>query len=159
DVVADIGPDEAVRAAYRHIRNGSDDACHTPHEPRFETTRYRPRVVAAFPMVNRPTILSEGPFDEPVQTNLVVFSDTRELAGLVSMVMKGAADFTIVIAASSKGAGRVLYCAAEAASVRGNVYRFNPDEEAATAIDFPRPPGDYPAGIRPAAPFRDWCDS
>jgi len=35
--------------------------------------RYRSRVLSAFPMPNRPTVLAKGSFAAPVQANLVIF--------------------------------------------------------------------------------------
>ncbi len=162
DVVPELRVEDAVGAAYRHLRAGTAEDCHTPHEPRFGTGRYRPRVLSAFPMTSRPTVLSAGPFDAPVQANLVVCRGTAQpaLAWLVSLVVKQVADFTLAIRASGARAGEVLYCAAEAASAcSANVYLFSPDEPPAVRIDFPRPVTDYPPGIRPATPFRDWLDS
>lgn len=154
DVVPQLSAEAAVSALYRHLRNGTGGICHTAHDPLFARGRYRPRVVSAFPTINRPTLLAPGPFDEPVQANLVIFRDTKELAWLVSSHVKGVADFTLVIRAS--GESDVLYCAAEAASAcRANVYLFNAGE-GASEVEFPRPLTDYPPGIRPANPFRAW---
>jgi extracellular elastinolytic metalloproteinase len=152
---------KAVLAAYGHVRDGTGSRCHTPHAPRFVGRRYRPTVVASFPMPNRPTVLTPGPFGEPVQANLVIARESVRLAWVVSLYVRRVADFTIVVAASGEDAGRVLYCAVEAASVvcTGNVYRFNPDEEPSVEMRFPRPFGDYPAGIRPTADFPDWVES
>ena len=160
DIVPRIGPEAAARAAFLHVRDGSGEWCHTPHEP-ASLRGYRPRVVVAFPMPNRPTVLSPGPFDEPVQANLVLHRDTVRLAWLVCLYLEGVADYTIVVAASGDDAGAVLSCAVEAASAvcSADVYLFNPDEAPRVQTTFPRPPADYPLGIRPASAFRDWVES
>jgi len=159
--ISDISPRQAVLAAYRHVQAGEAEQCHTPHAPRLARRRYQPRVVAAFPMPNRPTVLTAGPFGEPVQTNLVIFRDSVRLAWLVWMYIKSVADFTLVIAASGHDAGKVLYCAVEAASAActADVYLFNPDEAARVSMTFPRAVGDYPPGLVPAGlNFHDWVE-
>jgi len=165
DVIPDLGAEEAVRAAFRHVRTGGAEDCHTPHAPLFAKKRYRPRVISAFPMPNRPAVLSEGPFDEPVQANLVVFveSDRQSsdpnpvLAWLVSLHVKHVTDFTIAVAASGDDAGAILYCAAVAATACiASVFLFSKGEPPAKDIVFPRPGADYPPGIRPANVFGDW---
>lgn len=160
-VVPRLSVVRAVSAAFRHIRNGGTERCHTPHPPRFANRRYRPSIVSAFPMPNRPTVLSRGPFGEPVQANLVIHRDTRRLAWLVWMYVEHIADYTTVIAANGEHAGEVLYCAVEAASAicSAHVYLFNPDEGQPVEILFPRPIADYPAGIRPGTNFREWVES
>lgn len=159
DVVPSLESTAAARVAFGHVRMGTGDACHTAHEPSFEERRYRPRVVAAFPMPNRPTVLTRGPFHEPVQANLVLFSGEAPpvLAWLVVAAAKNVADFTILVAASGNRAGEVLYCTAEAASATciASVFPFSAGEQARD-IPFPRPIADYPPGIRPSTPFRDW---
>lgn len=137
DVVPSLAADEAARIAFRHLREGANEACHADHAPLFAGRRYRPRVVSAFPMPNRPTVLATGPFREPVQASLVVFAETKSIAWLVSLAVERVADFSIVVG----DGGEVVYCTAEAASAacRGNVYRFNPDE-ALVEADFP---GDW----------------
>ncbi|HVR37914.1 MAG TPA: M36 family metallopeptidase [Thermoanaerobaculia bacterium] len=159
DVVPLIGPEEAAAIAYDHLRSGSIEICHAPHEPRFERGRYKPRVVAAFPMPNRPTVIAAGPFAEPVQANLVIFRDTRTLAWLVWMYVDRVADFTIVVGASGDDAHAILYCAAESASAicSGKVYLFNPGEGQPVPMTFPRPLADYP--FAPTTAFRDWVDT
>lgn len=160
-IVPEIGVEAAVQKAYQHLQKGSGKSCHTPHQPLYETRRYRPRTVVAFPMVNRPTVLSPGPFDKPVQANLVVFTRTTRpaLAWLVSFVVRQVADFTLAIGAAGNATGKVLYCAAEAASAcSANVYLFSPDEPPAVSVAFPRPLTDYPPALRPAAPFNAWID-
>lgn len=156
DVVPRLGPEDAASNAWLHLRAGADERCHTAHDPLFESGRYRARVVSAFPMTNRPTVLSAGPFDAPVQANLVVFRG-EALAWLVTLVVKQVADFTIAVDATS---GEVLYCAAEAASAlcTATVFLFNPDEPPPVQVALPRPPDDYPPGLRPSQPFSDWCD-
>jgi extracellular elastinolytic metalloproteinase len=158
DRVPTIGAQMAALAAYRHLREGTSERCHTPHEPLFERGRYRPRVVSAFPMPNRPTVVSAGPFSAPVQADLVVFSsDKPALAWLVSAAVAGVAHFTLIIRASGDAAGELLYCAKEAASVcRADVYLFSPDEPRAT-VEFPRPLDEYPPGFGPPA-FLGWLD-
>lgn len=160
DVIPKVGAKEAARAAFRHLHQGSATTCHTKHAPLFTDRRYRPRMLAAFPMPNRPTVLTAGPFSAPVQANLVIFSGAKTLAWLVTCVVRHRADFTLLIGASGDHAGDVLYCAAEAASAacRALVYLFNPSEAPATEVDFPRPPADYPPGIRPQTVFHDWVD-
>jgi extracellular elastinolytic metalloproteinase len=156
DVVPEIGVEAAVRAAVRHLWRGSDERCHTPHEP-IDGMRYRSRVISAFPMPNRPTVLAKGSFAAPVQANLVIFrdGDRPRLAWLVSLVVKQVADFTVIVSAKGKRL-RVLDCAAEAASACiARVFPFSAGEPAIDSV-FPRPAADYPAGIRPAQPFRDW---
>lgn len=158
DVVPEIGVEAAVRTAVRHLRRGSDQRCHTPHEP-VDRLRYRSRVMSAFPMPNRPTVLAKGAFDAPVQANLAIFrdGDQPQLAWLVSLVVKHVADFTIVVSATGKQP-RVLDCAAEAASACiARVFPFSAGEPAVDSL-FPRPLADYPAGIRPLQPFRDWVE-
>jgi len=160
DVVPVIGPIVAARAAFRHLRDGSGGFCHTAHAPMFESRGYLPRVVSAFPMPARPTVVSAGPFDEPVQTNLVIFtsgSDAPRLGWLVSLHVDTVASFTVVVSAEEKRP-RVLYCAAEAASVSASVFPFSAGEPA-VVMPFPRPVTDYPVGVRPADPFRDWVES
>lgn len=161
DVVPAIDVASAVRAAFRHIRDGSENLCPTPHEGLFKRVRYRPRIVSAFPIPNRPTVLSAGPFDDPVQANLVIFreDDRVDLGWLVSLVVKQVADFTMVVSASGKRP-RVLYCAAEAASAcLGSVFLFSAGEPPAMDVMFPRPVSDYPPGLRAASGFRDWVDN
>jgi extracellular elastinolytic metalloproteinase len=158
DVVPQIGVEAAVRAAVRHLRRGTEQRCHTAHEP-IDRLRYRSRVLSAFPMPNRPTVLAAGPFDAPVQANLVLFrdGDQPQLAWLVSLVIKRIADFTLVVSATGKKP-RVLDCAAEAASACiARVFPFHAGEPAIDSM-FPRPATDYPPGIRPLEPFRDWVE-
>jgi extracellular elastinolytic metalloproteinase len=160
DIVPDIGPQTALAEAFRHLRRGTPTLCHTPHELHFVGTRYRPEVVSAFPMVNRPTVLSPGPFDAPPQANLVIFRGRRKLvlAWLVSLFIKQIADFTIVISAKGKRP-KVLDCAAEAASACvASVFPFSAGEPPPQDVMFPRPPADYPPGIRPANNFSDWVE-
>jgi extracellular elastinolytic metalloproteinase len=158
-VIPAIGPEQAVESALRHLRTGTGARCHTAHERLFRKVRYSPAVVAAFPMPNRPTVVTQGPFAEPVQLNLVLLSGERlALAWLITLVIDRVGDFTIAVSAAGRNAGKVLYCALEAASAcRGTVYLFNPDEAGPVVIDFPRPVADYPAGIRPAS-FRNWVE-
>jgi extracellular elastinolytic metalloproteinase len=158
DVVPEIGVDVAVRAAIRHLRRESDGFCHTPHDA-IDCGRYRSRVLSAFPMPNRPTVLAKGAFGAPVQANLVIFRDGEQprLAWLVSLVVKHVADFTVVVTAKGKRP-RVLDCAAEAASACvARVFPFSAGEPAVDSL-FPRPAADYPPAIRPAQPFRDWVE-
>ena len=160
DVVPAISPEAAARAAFRHVRSGTEERCHTPHPPLFERRSYRPRVLSAFPMPNRPTVLSAGPFDGPVQVHLVVFRRDRQpavLAWLVSLVVKQVADFTLVVSATGKKP-RILDCAAEAASALAGVFLFNAGEPPPVDVMFPRPVADYPPGIRPAGVFPDWVE-
>ena len=158
DPLPAIGAQTAALAAYRHLRRGTCDLCHTPHEPLFERSRYRPRVVSAFAMPNRPTLVSAGPFAGPVQAELVVFtSEEPALGWLVSAAVAGVARFWLIVRANGDDAGELLYCAAAAASAcRAEVYLFSPDEPR-VVVEIPRPLGDYPPGFAPA-PFRNWLD-
>jgi extracellular elastinolytic metalloproteinase len=163
DVVPDLAAAEAVRLAVRHLRQGGGTLCHTPHDPQLLGRRYVPRLLSAFPMVNRPTVFTKGPFHEPVQSNLVLHraGETLTLAWLVMMALDGVADFAVVIGAAGERSRELLACAAESASAvcRAAVYLFSPADGPPVTIDFPRPPGDYPPSIRPGNPFRDWIDA
>lgn len=157
DVIPDISVEKAVRAAFRHVRAGSRGECHTPHPTLFWDRGYRPRVVSAFPMANRPTVLSPGPFGEPVMAHLVILCEPApQLAWLVSMHVKNVVDFTIAVAARGRTAA-ILYCAAVSASACiAKVFAFGKGEPPAKDFVFPRPADHYPPGIRPGSSFRDW---
>ncbi|HJQ36799.1 MAG TPA: M36 family metallopeptidase [Thermoanaerobaculia bacterium] len=157
EVIPDIGVEKAVRAAFRHVRAGGNGGCHTPHATLFWDRGFRPRVVSSFPMANRPTVLTPGPFDEPVMAHLVVLCEPRPvLAWLVSMHVKDVVDFTIAVAAHGKTAA-ILDCAAVSASACiASVFAFGKGEPPARDFVFPRPLAHYPPGLRPAADFRDW---
>lgn len=159
DVVPGISAEKAVSAAFRHVQAGGGGGCHTPHEALFANKRYRPGVVSAFPMPSRPTVLSGGPFDEPVMAYLVVLCEPQPvLAWLVSLHVEHVTDFTIAVAAHGANGG-ILYCAAVAATACiASVFAFSKGEPPAKDFLFPRPVDHYPPGIRPdpAKPFRDW---
>jgi extracellular elastinolytic metalloproteinase len=151
----------AVRRAYQHVRNGTGEICHTPHEPLLTDIGYRPSIYATFSMPSRPTVLTRGPFAKAPQAKLVITRDSGRLGWLVSMYVRGKVNFNIVIAATGRDAGALLYCGAEAASVvcTANVYRFNPAFEPAVEVTFPRPLSDYPANLQNGAfTIRDWVD-
>lgn len=159
ELVPKLGATAAMRRAYEHVKNGSTETCHTPHETGLMTGGYRPTIHAAFSMPSRPTVLSRGPFSKPPQAKLVIARETRRLGWLISMFVRGKATFNIVVAATGRDAGAILYCAAEAASAvcTASVYRFNPAFEARVEMTFPRPLTDYPASLQTAA-FKvgDW---
>ncbi|HYI12916.1 MAG TPA: M36 family metallopeptidase [Thermoanaerobaculia bacterium] len=162
ETVPSIAGVDAVVAAFRHVREGTCPVCHRDHEPHFVKRGYRPRLLATFPMPNRPSVFSKGPFDELPAANLVLYSRLTppRVAWAVTLTIEGVDEFTVVVDATEKRAGTILSCAPEAASATcsASVYLFNPAEAAATAMTFPRAPADYPASIRPANAFSDWVE-
>lgn len=158
DIIPEIPARDAVTAAFRHVRNGSSGPCELTHAPLFAMRRYRPRLIAAFPMPPRPTVFSRGPFSDAVTANLILFSRRNPpvLAWLVTLSVERVVEFTIIVAATEGEEEPILYCVAEAASVAADVYLLNPAEGGPSRVNFPRNLQDYPASIRPATAFSNW---
>lgn len=158
-VIPSLRVEDAARLACEHVREGRRSMCRTPHPPRASFPAGAPRIEAAFPMNDRPTVLRVRAWRQPLQAHLVLFRSSRTLAlaWLVSVPLEGEAEFTIAIMASGPRRGRLAYCAAEAASAcTAEVLLFDGADPARVVVSFPRPPVDYPPGMRPAAAFADW---
>ena len=114
----------------------------------IDVTGFAPAVVAGFPLAARPTVVTKGPFENPIPAYLLVFyhPDGPRLAWHVTLTFPDYQDQYIVIVSADQKAGEILYARSTMlhALGRGNVYEHNPAETPRRMIDFPRPLADYP---------------
>jgi len=125
---------------------------------------YEPSVQQVFPKPDRLTIVSPGPFEEPIPARLVVFyqGPTAPLGWHVLITLPGHLDqYAVIIRADDPQHPEVLYCKSTMRSltVEGKVFTQSPSRTPWATVNFPRAAADYPQvlnGIPPAFPT-DWC--
>ncbi|HEX9990710.1 MAG TPA: M36 family metallopeptidase [Chloroflexia bacterium] len=115
--------------------------------------RYRPRILASFPHPSRPTVLSRGPFADPVTAHLVIFpvDGTAHLAWWLTVKLRQQIGEYDLLVAADGVEPEVLYCKSLLCSVRavGNVFVPFPPPGGFRIENFPRPLAGLPRFIRP----------
>ncbi len=179
DIEPKVGAAEAVLAAARYIASPPPaelepevDAFGEPViDPPFLLGDYTPRVLASFPLPNRPTVLEKGPFADSPKAELVVFytAPNPRLGWEIQLTLPGlVAQYDLVVAADEKENPEILFCDNTVRSIReviANVYTSRPDVDphldVRTLVPLPRPLTDYPAEpvspLPPEFPF-GWVD-
>jgi len=131
---------------------------------RIDLSGYTPTVQQAFSKPDRPTIVSPGPFEEPIPAKLVIFyqGPTTRLGWHVLLTLPAHQDqYAVIVAADRPRSDEVLYCKStmHSAAVRGRVFTESPGRTPRAEFGFPRPAADYPEVLHqlptgfPAA----WC--
>ncbi|WP_406099759.1 M36 family metallopeptidase [Streptomyces sp. NBC_01013] len=154
EVSIQVPVETAVHNATIHVSTFDDDS------PDAEDLFGLPKVLARFTdLADQPTVLQQGPTNEPIMAQLTWIPTTTELRlawdiTLGISELQGA--FRVAVDA---GTGAILYSSQLVASAacRGNVYRADPDLPR-TLVDFPLGWQSYdfevPADLPPAPP--DW---
>jgi extracellular elastinolytic metalloproteinase len=132
--------------------------------PVLKPARFRPRILASFPHPNRPTVLHQGPFAEPIPAHLVLFpvgSRVRLSWCLTLTLPEHWGEYDLVISADQPEP-EILYCRSILASVaaRGKVFQPFPGPPASRQQPFPAPAAGLPRFLREPVqgfPF-DWVD-
>ena len=121
-------------------------------------------VQQTFSQPDHPTVVSPGPFAEPIPARLVIFyqGPTTRLGWHVLLTLPGYQDqYAVIVAADRPQATEVLYCKStmNSATVRGSVFTESPGRTPRAEFAFPRPAIDYPELLnpRPASFPADWC--
>lgn len=160
----------AVRRAAEHLAGSRGAARHSEfgnveEPPRIDIGDFQPRVLSAFALPTRPTVVEKGPFEDVIPAHLVVFAHPAgaRLAWHVVLTFPGHVDKYVVLISADDNPGEVLYCRSVMTNVRsrGRVWEFSPGAAAERRLlEFPRPLADYP--VTPAAPIAgfpaDWID-
>lgn len=153
--VPTLGAIAAVKAAAQHLAStGHGEEVHTPYGPAgpvptVSVDGYAPEVTSAFPMLaSQPTVLTKGPFENPVPAHLVVFVEQSgpRLAWYIVVTLADYADQYVVMVAADKAEPELLYSKStmNRVSARALVFEFNPGLSLRKEIAFPRPLSDYP---------------
>jgi hypothetical protein len=130
--------------------------------PGVNVQGFKPSIVAGFPLPSRATVVTQGPFENPIPAYLLVFYHPAgpRLGWHVTLTLPNYEDQYVVIVAADRGQGEVLYSKSTmtGALARGSVYEQNPADTPRRMIDFPRPISDYP--VMPSSPLvgfpSDW---
>lgn len=174
-VVPSLTAAQAATIAINHLAANLNG--HTAHshwgpssvEFNFDVSQVDPKVVAVFPMPNRPTVLETQPFDSPIAAHLVWFyagknhhhKDQLHLGWFLDITTPGfTAQYHVIVGAGEDQESNILFAieasrsatqgqsAAQVNSVSGNVYVENPGPnntvDTRKLIRFPRPVNDYP---------------
>jgi extracellular elastinolytic metalloproteinase len=151
---------DAVRRATAHFaatggetvkdRFGEDSVV-----PRLQVNGYVPEILTSFNLANRPTVLSQGPFEKPLPAHLIIFLQPAKprLAWHIVATFLDYTDQYVIIVSADDQPGEILYCISTLhhANARGNVYELSPGLRPRTIVSFPRPIADYP--VMPSAPL------
>src|SRR5262249_18588154 len=150
-----LGVEAAVLKAAQHLANTGAGEKHRDMFgqeallPMIDVKGYEPEVVAGVPPGARPTGFAQGPLQNPIPAQLVIFRQPQaaRLAWYAVFTFPGYTDQYTVIVAADVPDGEILYCKStmRRAAARGNVFEFSPGVAPRRLIDFPRPVADYPA--------------
>lgn len=133
--------------------------------PTVDIKDFVPEIIAGFPLPSRATVLTKGPFENPIPAYLLIFNqpEASRLAWHAVFTFAGYEDqYTVIVAADNQD-GEILYSKStmHRAAARGLVYEFSPGIANRLMIDFPRPLTDYPA--MPGTPMSgfpgDWVET
>lgn len=161
---------EAVLKAAQHIASTGQGHTHNDQfkrshvTPAIDVSKYVPEVVAGFPLSERPTVLSKGPFENLISAHLLIFNqpDRVRLAWHIVLTLPDYVDQFVVIVSADEPKAEILYSKSTVQRVkaRGRVYEFSPKIADRRLVDFPRPLSDYPAmATMPLVAFPpDWVD-
>ncbi len=145
----------AVRVAAIYLRAGW---------PQVKAS-FKPKTLAAFARPSCPTVLSQGPFADPVPAELALFAagPRPRLAWCLTLTLPDrAAEYDFLVSADRRESPEIFYCRNIFSSVlaRGNVFIPFPRPEARRVQPFPAGLQGLPRFLRPVVngfPF-DWVD-
>lgn len=138
----------ALIVATRHLAGTGERAadCDEPHEEFVVPRRYRPRIVAAFPLPSRPTVFSRGPYAQHVRAELTVHE--QGLAWLITAYPSEHDQHLLLVDARD---GAVLFCRRNTPrGCTGSVLLFDPNR-ARELVSFPCDPAFFPAALQAQA--------
>ena len=171
DTTPQIDAPQAVLVAANYVAapenqaSGGVDGWGQPVAPvRIDLSGYMPTVQQAFSKPDRPTIVSSGPFEEPIPAKLVIFyqGPTTRLGWHVLLTLPVHQDqYAVIVAADRPQSDEVLYCKStmHSAAVRGKVFTESPGRTPLANFVFPRPAADYPVVLHqlPSGFPAAWC--
>jgi extracellular elastinolytic metalloproteinase len=127
--------------------------------------RYKPRILASFPLPCRPTVLSRGPFANPIPAHLVIFPIRRgaRLAWWLTVRLREQHGEYDLLVTADHPEPEILYCRSLLCSAQavGTVFAPFPLPGGSRVESFPRPVANLPQFIRPLPPNFpfEWVDS
>src|SRR5207244_5868958 len=132
-----IGAAAAVQAAVQHLAStGHGEQVHSPYGPSdplppVSAAGYVPEVISAFPtLASQPTVLTKGPFENPIPAHLLIFveRDRPRLAWSMVVTLADYVDQYMLLVAADKADGEILYSKSTMnhATARGLVFEYSP---------------------------------
>lgn len=163
---------QAVTAMLQHIADPSNiektvDEWGQPNIPiNIDISDYIPKIEAVFSLLpSRPTVLSKGPFAEPITAHLVLFykNPDARLGWYLRIVMPDHLEQYEAIVSADQTNPEILLFQNLASTIRGtgSVYKENPGAANRQKIIFPQNLTDYPLVPSANLPTHfpgHWCD-
>lgn len=125
------------------------------------------KVLAAFPLPSRPSVLEKPRIEGMIRAHLTLFYRGTDLALAWLVALSGRPDeieHNVIIGARGRLMGEVLYCSCttDHAKARALVFRTHPGEEDRVEVSWPLPLAELPAAARGPLPADfpfDWVES
>lgn len=156
DLLPVLGAAAAARVAAAYLQAGW---------PQVKAARFKPKTLSAFAHPSCPTVLSQGPFADPVPAHLALFAagPRARLAWCLTLTLpERVGEYDFLISADREEPPEIFYCRNIFASVvaRGNVFTPFPPPAARRVQPFPASLQNLPRFLRATAngfPF-DWVE-
>lgn len=161
DIVPVVDVVRAVQTAGTHVAEADKPA----QDNRMAIPdAWRPRVVAAFALPSRPTVLTAEPFVALTPAHLVILyqGPTVRLGWEIQLTFPfdetGLGDQCVVVVAADGHGPDVLFCRRSAhLAVEGDVFEHDPVRTPRARLAFPLPPTAYKLTVQSTEFPRDWC--